>query len=239
MIHNVKLIEKLLGQLDTKRKADERAATRQLDDLIYPRYLCGGSATKIITVEHAARLGEEYFAKLRGTSITDLLVDTAVNGDTKARSYAIGALTSIGGDRSKDVLLCLLNDPNAAIRNRAASCCYRFSGDDIVGKLIHLLNDTDDGVVQSAVRTLGYLRVTAAVSDLMRLARNKVWEIRSVAISSLGNLADPGALQVVRDALTDKHSAVRKSAKGALAQYDLKRRKEAWQQHAAEWNNAD
>ena len=78
-------------------------------------------------------------------------------------------------------------------------------------------------MIQAAADTLGMRRATDAVPALMNLFERDDVELKISAIRALGWIGDPRSLPLVRSAQLDKHRKLRKVAKFALANYDLKR----------------
>jgi len=227
MALNSRLVANLLSAVGSSSPQKAKVASQQLDAVIFPNYRRGKPKPTIITIEQARRIDEEHFERIRGTPVVDLLVGALSNTSPATRCYAVGALACIGDDRTLPHLLASLNDPDSNVRAKAASFCTMFKDQCATGPLIHALFDTSDEVVRSAARSLGDLRALDALPRLVELAASDNWTFRKSAVTSLGDIASRSTLPLVRNALKDKHRAVRKAAKSALANYDIIRRKKA------------
>lgn len=215
-------LSRLLDDLDSPTSQVSTNAAKLLDETIYPRRREG-----LRTIEQENKVSEEHFSQLRGTAIADLLTERISNGLPNARKYALGALTHMGDSRARPHILAALKDPEPSVRVEATNCCSYVRDGNAIPSLIDLLTDESDDVITSAAYSLGYLRALDAIPSLLELATSEYPRHRESAVSALGYIKDPAALPIVRAALKDKHRSVRKAAKLALANYDLKRREDA------------
>lgn len=75
--------------------------------------------------------------------------------------------------------------------------------DDVIEKLVFLLQDADPNVRFSGVISLGIIRAKSAVEALMALVSDPVESVRINAISVLGRLGDAKVLSSLIGALED------------------------------------
>ncbi len=152
------------------------------------------------------------------------------------RAGALGALFRMGAVDTP-VLAEALGDRDAAVRRRACVLAGRALGAgggdvSLVEALTATLTaDPDAMVVESAAWALGEAGSSCGPVTVQRLgevARHHDDPLcREAAVAALGAIGDPGALDVVLDALDDK-PAVRRRAAIALAAFDDPRVEMAW-----------
>jgi HEAT repeat protein len=214
-------LSRLLDDLDSLSPRVSKNAIKLLDEDLYPK-LRGR-----FTTETWNKAWEEHSSQIRGTEIAELLNERISNGHPNARKYALSALTHIGDSRARPHILTALKDPEPSVRVGAINCCSHLRENRGIPSLIELLSDESDDVVTSAAYALGRLRAFDAIPKLLELATRKNPHYRASAISALGCIKDHDTLPLLRAALRDRHRSVRKSAKLALATFDLERRKKA------------
>lgn len=126
-------------------------------------------------------------------------------------------LIAAGCSRSDDDLIKDLSSPESHVRRAAASKLIMRSGDkELAGKLVSLLDSSDEQVIFIATQILGSLADTLAVEPLGKLVEHQNPAIRSRACWSLGSIGHYSALPFLLKALEDKDDNVRYSAVVAL-----------------------
>lgn len=147
--------------------------------------------------------------------------------DARVRSAALGALVRAAPGDALTAWLGATADPDAAVRRRAAELAPALAtvdaGAATVAGLVTLLADRDVTVVEAAAWALGELGANAiaagAVSALVTTTRTHRDPLaREAAVAALGALADPGGLDAILGACTDR-PAVRRRAVLALAPF--------------------
>ena len=211
----------LVKAMNSSDESDAKAAAKELDWLLYPNY---GPGPRVLTAEESQRIREEHYSSLRGSSALEPVLKTIREGNAFARAYALTVLGATGDTRVVPMAVEALNDPVPQVRASAARCLFFFREPSTAAALVQKLNDTDSEVRCAAASTLGFIQGVDVVPELMALYQRGDAESKSAALRALGQIADPRSLQLARDALVDKDKGVRKTAKMALARYDLKRR---------------
>jgi HEAT repeat protein len=215
-------VAKLAARLSSSNAATAKEAASKIDQLIYPNY---GSGPRMVTVGEDYRIRAQLYEKIRTPEFIDPLLKALTTGTESAREYACTALGAIGDDQAVPTLIQSLADVSPNVRKAAACSLAFFHGTTgAIPELIRTLNDSAADVTQAAAHTLGLLRATDAVPALMNLFERDDLEIKIAAIGALGWIGDPRSLALVRSAQLDKNRKLKKAAKFALANYDLKRR---------------
>jgi HEAT repeat protein len=135
------------------------------------------------------------------------------------RATALGALARLGGLRPSE-LESAMHDAAPEVRSRAAELCVT-GGVDAVPALVGLLDDGAAPVVEAACFALGEIGGPAdgAVRALSKVAGDHGDPlVREAAVAALGAIGDPGGLQAILRATSDK-PAVRRRAVLALAPF--------------------
>lgn len=111
----------------------------------------------------------------------------------------------------------LLADPNPLIRLRCAEVIGRVGNPRGIPLLARLLDDEDNGVVETAVFALGLIGGSEATEPISRCIKGKPRNIRIRAIEALGRTGDPNAAEFLEPLRSNFHAAVRAKALIALA----------------------
>lgn len=222
-----KQISRLVVRLNSPSQGVAKRAATDLDAMLYPQYAEARGVPVAMTLEQSLAVDERHFSQLRGSDTVLPLLETLKTGTDFARNYAAGALSSIGDKRAIPYLLDALSDPSPIVRSGAARSFRWLNDPRAISQLVWLLADPDVEVVESAAIVLGIMRAAESVEPLIELTSHMDWRRRACAFEALGDILDPRALPLLRDALNDRHKRVRKAAKSALARFDLVRREEA------------
>ena len=94
------------------------------------------------------------YVATNGRGLTDILVKALDMGDLKFRRAALRTVEILADDRTVDLLLLRLADPNQDLRNEIAAAIGRLSSPDDQSPLIPYLYDPDYGVAQTAALAL-------------------------------------------------------------------------------------
>jgi HEAT repeat protein len=116
----------------------------------------------------------------------ELLKRTLSDKNSMVRQAVVYALLSIGNEKTYDALIHALKDKNRDVRYPAINALIELEDDRVVNPLIHVLKCDKDSII----------RATAAIGLL--------------------RCRDPGSIETLISALTDKYSQVRYNAHIAL-----------------------
>ncbi|MEX2433610.1 MAG: HEAT repeat domain-containing protein [Acidimicrobiia bacterium] len=166
--------------------------------------------------------------RLPRTAADELATAAATDPDGRVRAAALGALVRAGAaGRARDVWHQAVDDPDPAVRRRAANLAPTLAGrgapDALVDPLTALLADPDVTVVEAAAFALGELDAAVVHADAVSTLATTVIEhcdpiAREAAVAALGALGQPAGLPAVLAACNDK-PAVRRRAVLALAPF--------------------
>ena len=139
------------------------------------------------------------------------------DGAAPVRTAALGALARLGHLTPDDVTRAL-SDAEPAVRRRAAQLAATIPGADVLAAL----GDPEPFVAEMAAWALGEQgrRDGTAISALADMATDHADPLcREAAVAALGAIGDPGGLEAVLAATSDK-PAVRRRAVIALAAFE-------------------
>jgi HEAT repeat protein len=130
--------------------------------------------------------------------------DTAIatlssDAKTEEKARACQKLAIIGSSKSVPTLAALLGDEKLASHARSGLENIK---DASAGEALCKALDLSGRLLAGVIVSLGVRRVTAAVPALFKLAGSTEPEIRDAAISSLGQIASPEAVENIRSLLT-------------------------------------
>ncbi len=109
------------------------------------------------------------------------------------------------------------NDRNARVRYSAVSQMDTLGGQDLQTALNllrdRLLNDPEPDVQAAAADCLGALKLTETFEDLQQLYHNTPeWIVKFSIIATLGELGDPRAFELLKEALSSNNDLVKTAA---------------------------
>ncbi len=174
------------------------------------------SATEARRAHAASALGE--FLTLSGAKY----LAAAIRNDASpvVREASVRALQRLSSVGPNDELSFAMSDEDARVRLAAVEASTRVNAFNDVEAVVERIGDDSVDVRRAAVLAIGTMRVGDAVDGLMALttpADEPDASVRKAAVWSLGQIADPSALDTVRAALGDPDSFVRDAARVALA----------------------
>jgi HEAT repeat protein len=213
-------VRSLLAQLDSGGPR----ARRNADDALSEIYLRPFPRGIVRIGPDLARLDEEHYSRIRGTVSLVPLLDTLASGGENAKAYCAGVLSLIGDRRAVPLLVHAIRHDPPGVRAAAAGALGNFADPSTLHVLVQALDDEDPGTRRGAASALGRMKDSRAVAPLLQLLASKIPDDRQYAIWALGDIDDPSTLPTIRGHLRDKSNHVRKAAKRALGQFDLRRR---------------
>jgi len=167
------------------------------------------------------------FGRLVELGSTDMAVvsETSVDdaADARKRWVSIRALGKIRGDRSRDLLTRLIDDPMPAIRTAAAGAMGDFGDHSFLAKLNAKLADPAVIVRAAAAAAVGQIGDGSSVkflSDALDHRRSffrgrSLW-VRRHYVEAMGAIGDKGAYPALLRSLNDKDETVIAAAVDAL-----------------------
>jgi HEAT repeat protein len=214
-------LAKLLAELSSANRNKAEEAALSLDHMLYAGF---GPGPRLVSAEEAESVMHAHQQMLRDSDVLEPLSDAVSKGGERTREYAATALGHLDDERAIPVLLQALIDPQPKVRRAGATSLGFLRATNAVPMLLQVLDDVTPEPSQAAAMALGHIRSPDAVPRLMTFYERGNRDAKIAALDALGLIADARSLQLVRDALSDKDRKVRKAAKSALANYDLKRR---------------
>ncbi len=194
----------------------------------------------------AARMAA--FERLVDNGATDIAhvsqVSTTEDAATRERWVAIRVLGKVRGDRARELLLGLLENPQPAIRTAAAQALGDMGDGSVVASLNARLQDPAIIVRAAAAEALGKLREETAVQALSLAlgARDNFYRgaslwVRRHYVASLGEIGSKEAIPALTRCLDDADAAVVQQAVAAFESIagfsyaegrDFGQQREAW-----------
>jgi HEAT repeat protein len=141
----------------------------------------------------------------------------AVVGDESAavRAAAVAALERLNSPGEKGEISAALGDSDADVRLGALHAATRINSFTDVAAVIALISDGSSLVRRRAAETLGVFKNRDAVAGLIALAspdQESDSNVRAAAVWALGQIGDPAARDVIKDAESDSDMSVRSAA---------------------------
>ena len=136
------------------------------------------------------------------------------------RAAAARALGVLGDADTAPVLLTALSDPDRGVRVSSTLALGRLKAMAVgpVFRSILTRRDLDASERQAAIMSVGHLRLTEVVDDLITIATStsEKENTRSVSIAALGEIGDIEALKPILDLLEDPTETIRFNAAASL-----------------------
>ncbi len=157
---------------------------------------------------------------IKQRSAIPAVIATLQDEDAYVREMAVLALGAMGDPEAVEALIPLTRDPASGVRSVSTRALGQL-GTERAGEALGamLASDSDEHTRQMAAGTLGKLHLRASLPALIGALQDHSGPVRSVAVYSLGQLADPGAIPALGWALArDPESRVRAQAADALGQ---------------------
>ena len=160
------------------------------------------------------------------SSTGERLVRMALDKDfSKQYNAGLSFGRALGAAGRGITLIPLLKAKSERLRNTASAGLSEAKDKGTVEPLIELLRDGDPLVHYHAARILGNTKDQRAAKSLVAVLEGDDTEsVRKAAITSLGEIGDPGAIQPLTEALNDKSKEIQKAAKEALKRMNETRR---------------
>lgn len=160
------------------------------------------------------------------SSIGEGLVRMALDKDfLKQYDAGLSFGRALGAAGRGIMLIPLLKAKSERLRCTASAGLSEAKDKGTVEPLIELLRDGDPLVRYHAARILGDIKDQRAAKSLVAVLEGDDTEsVRKAAITSLGEIGDPGAIQPLTEALNDKSKEIQKAAKEALKRMNETRR---------------
>ncbi len=139
------------------------------------------------------------------------------------RKEVARALGSIGGKRSRDALVQLLENHPELVEEEMLEALGRMGDLQATGALLRYLESPSSVLRRGSARALGMLRAREAVEKLMKVVEtSEDGELRRSAVQALRAIGDPQCAPVIRQALGDPEAGVRVSAAETCADLRLR-----------------
>ena len=127
------------------------------------------------------------------------LATLASDAGTEEKARACQQLAIVGGIKAVPALAALLGDDKLAARARSGLENIK---DAAAGEALSKALSLSGSLLAGVIVSLGVRRETAAVPELFKLAGSTEKEIMNAAVSSLGRIASPEAVENIRFLLT-------------------------------------
>ncbi len=136
--------------------------------------------------------------------------------DWEVRKYAILALGKIRDERVLDPLMLQLR--NDEFKDDAIDALVEL-GEPAVEKLIGALRDKDENVRKSAVRALGRIKSSDAITPLIDMLGDSDWYTRLTAAAALESIGDERGREAIKPLLKDPDMVVKMRIERILAKW--------------------
>ncbi len=181
-----KQFEDIFNQLQYASPVKARQILRELETfpeqlITFCRY-----ARKVSTVR--AEVIARMLGGMSNPEYMQLLKDYALSPEESLREAAFSALSKGNDTARKEVMLELLKSGVAQIKQRACSLLNAEGDPEVETTLCSLLDDSDAGVVKSALKKLESTLNTDVMRRCERLLNNLDPEVRVLALKILANL---------------------------------------------------
>ncbi|MBI5328536.1 MAG: HEAT repeat domain-containing protein [Deltaproteobacteria bacterium] len=151
--------------------------------------------------------------KIEAASSFDTLANAMQDKDGHVRKVAARILGNMKDKMAVPLLFnALLNEPYKDVQEALGEALFCYSGDDVEGLLIKLLNNEKTSLKIIAVRGLGKLKTDNSRNALIQAVKRSEPDIRSEAVKSLGRFEADDITGIVSKFLKDESKTVRLSA---------------------------
>ena len=140
-------------------------------------------------------------------------------GDSKEKIKILEGLEDSDNLEILEKIILKLDDEDIQVRGEAFSSLV-LNKNKISDFLINNLNTSNENIKSSIALVLANRNETSAISEIMKLVKDKRSMVRSCALGALGHLKAQEAKEIFLEALSDPNLEVRKSALQAII--DLK-----------------
>jgi HEAT repeat protein len=125
--------------------------------------------------------------RFSGDAVRDALIVATRDEDSEVAAAATEGLARFGDEQTKQALGALVQGERAQVVIAAISALSRVAPEDLAGWLGFLLSHKDVEVIKEAVRVVLAKNETLAQKFAERLLSHPQWDVRYVAVTTLGN----------------------------------------------------
>ncbi len=217
--------------------ADEESASKRktLQDILVR------SGLKVVPTVHEYLHDERWYVVRNAVGILgdirsqESLAELSLllqHDEIRVRRETIRALTKIGGKRAVKTLLQTAQEDDQEMRRQAILSLGAIKATAAVPALLGMLkkkgwSQREIDLKKDVIRALGEIRTAEATPELINILRKKSWmhrqlndELRAVAATALGDIADESTRGYLEKATDDRNTAVARAAAQALKQLD-------------------
>jgi HEAT repeat protein len=203
-------LTRLLGQATARREVVEALVRHgpRVTSLLIEQLGAEELDTRQAAVIALGRIGDP--------AAVPALIQTLL-ADDRLTIVAAGALAKIGDRQAFDVLLGLLGEPDAAVRQAAISALNSLGHPDMPDRVAALFADPNPFVRESAAKIAGYFGYQQCIAGLLAACHDPDENVRRAAIENLTYLDIPEVLPAIIAALQNDTPKVRAGAARSLA----------------------
>jgi HEAT repeat protein len=161
--------------------------------------------------KYAAR----FLGWLNDQRALELLISALRDVDSKVRGEAIWSLLRLGNTRAIKPLVTVLQDEDPAVRAQAAEALIGF-GDFAIEPLLVILQSKESYQRWRAAWILGRIKNSTATEALIRALDDSTTEVKRIAITALGEVGDPRAIESLTLLLNVKDPGISSAAEFSI-----------------------
>lgn len=149
--------------------------------------------------------------------------ETIAKGTSEEKRTVLQQIKLIGTPEAARIAIPALRDSDIMVRATAAACIPALPADEAFGVLDPLLTDKQEFVRREAAYALGDVKIPSSVQSLLNtLKRDKIYEVRTATVVSLGKLGDLSAVsalvELLRKRPKEDEKFIRRSAARSIGQ---------------------
>ncbi|MCC6807585.1 MAG: HEAT repeat domain-containing protein [Deltaproteobacteria bacterium] len=206
----------LLSAMKDERDAVRAAAAEGLSVLQSAEarralLLCLSDESPLVRKAVAAHL-----QRFSGDAVRDALIVATRDEDGEVAAAATQGLSRFGDDKTKEALSALVQGDRAPVVIAAISALHAVAPEDLSGWLGFLLSHKDVEVIKEAVRVILAKNEALAAQFAERLLSHPQWDVRYVAVTTLGNFRSMLAMLQARQS-TETDALVKQALDEALS----------------------
>ncbi len=141
-----------------------------------------------------------HLASFSGDTVRDALIVAARDEDVEVASTAAAGLSRFDDTTALEALSALVQSERAQVAIAAISALATVAPDELQGWLSYLLSHRDVEVVKETVRVVLSKSASAATTYADRLLSHPQWDVRYVAVTTLGRFDNLRSLMQARHA---------------------------------------
>lgn len=157
-----------------------------------------------------------HLMRFSGDAVRDALIVATRDEDGEVAATAAQGLSRFGDDKTKEALSSLVQSERALVAIAAISALNQVAPEALAGWLGFLLSHKDVEVIKEAVRVVLAKNETLAQQFGDRLLSHPQWDVRYVAVTTLGNFRSLSPMLMARQS-TETDQLVRQALDEALA----------------------